>query len=104
MCYQAQEFLARGYFTMIMKCGEFQYYYNMWFESSTGQPLPIRSAFNWDPKKPLTQTFYRFLKAKMEQDYGPGVQCYELYALYLNFIPIQMVESHSKELVSRLFH
>lgn len=102
MCYQAQEFLARGYFTMIMKCGEFQYYYNLWFvQTSTGRQAAIRTAFNWDPKKPLTHGFYKSLKQKMEQEYG-AVQCYELYALYLNFVPIQMVESHSRELVARL--
>lgn len=39
---------------MIMKIGEFQYYYCLWFEAgTTGNVLKIIAPFNWDPKKPL---------------------------------------------------
>lgn len=34
--------------------------------------------------------------------YGPNIQCYELYALYLNFLPVKMVENHSRQLASNL--
>jgi hypothetical protein len=42
---------------MIMKIGEFQYYYCLWFDAgtteTTGTVLKINVPFNWDPKKPL---------------------------------------------------
>eukprot|EP01126_Amoeba_proteus_P016638 TRINITY_DN1775_c0_g1_i5.p1 TRINITY_DN1775_c0_g1~~TRINITY_DN1775_c0_g1_i5.p1 ORF type:complete len:373 (+),score=69.37 TRINITY_DN1775_c0_g1_i5:842-1960(+) len=101
LCYQSQEFLARGYFTTIMMTGEFQYYYCLWFDSSGPKIPKITFPFNWNPKQPLNYKFYNLIQNNMVKSYGP-VQCYELYALYLNFLPVKMVENHSQQLASKL--
>jgi len=104
LCYQSQEFLARGYFTMIMKCGNFQYYYNLWFETPSGIPLKILSPFGIDPKKPLNQQFYKHVQSRMENDFPniSGIRCYEIYALYIKFLPLKVIEQHSQTLISSL--
>jgi len=88
---------------MVMKCGNFQYYYNLWFESSTGTPLSVNHPFGWDPKKPLNQQFYNHIQSKMESEYASsGIKCYEIYALYLKFLPLKVVEQHSQMLINSL--
>eukprot|EP01125_Pyxidicula_operculata_P011591 TRINITY_DN3799_c0_g1_i3.p1 TRINITY_DN3799_c0_g1~~TRINITY_DN3799_c0_g1_i3.p1 ORF type:complete len:209 (+),score=42.06 TRINITY_DN3799_c0_g1_i3:414-1040(+) len=103
LCYEAQEFLARGFFTMVMQCGKFQYYYNLWFENSNGVPLKINSPFGWDPKQPLNQNFYKHIQSHMEQETNmSGIKVYEIYVLYLKFLPLRVVEQHSQVLVNML--
>jgi hypothetical protein len=38
----------------------------------------------------------------MEQEHGHNIKCYELYALYLNFLPVKVVVTHSKTLSAKL--
>lgn len=100
MCYISQEFLSRGYYSMVLKSGEFQYYYNLWFENNYGQNIPIKIPL--ESKRPLTHEFYKQLQLHMEQEHGHNIKCYELYALYLNFLPVKVVVTHSKTLSAKL--
>jgi len=88
---------------MVMKCGDFQYYYSLWFETATGAPLKIGLPFGWDPKKPLNQRFYEHILNKTEKESNQqGTRCYEIYALYLKFLPLKVVEQHSQALACLL--
>lgn len=103
---------------MVMKVGNFQYYHCLWFESANGIPLRISVPSGWDPKKPLNNNFYKHLHKLMDKEYngglvggrgstgsggsGDGIRCYELFAVYLKFLPLKVVEQHSQVLAGLL--
>eukprot|EP01130_Rhizamoeba_saxonica_P004378 TRINITY_DN1792_c0_g1_i2.p1 TRINITY_DN1792_c0_g1~~TRINITY_DN1792_c0_g1_i2.p1 ORF type:complete len:602 (-),score=100.51 TRINITY_DN1792_c0_g1_i2:179-1984(-) len=85
LCYQSQEFLARGYFTMLMKCGDFQYFYDLCFETKDGELITINEPICDGGKVPLTTQFYKQLKQKLEASKGVKiVKCYEIYGIIPN--------------------
>lgn len=50
---------------MILKSGEFQYYYSLWFENTYGQVIPIKTPLEWEPKRPLTHKVFTFFLSQL---------------------------------------
>eukprot|EP01121_Diplochlamys_sp_Union-15-3_P019101 TRINITY_DN7108_c0_g1_i3.p1 TRINITY_DN7108_c0_g1~~TRINITY_DN7108_c0_g1_i3.p1 ORF type:complete len:542 (-),score=45.66 TRINITY_DN7108_c0_g1_i3:14-1396(-) len=108
MYYQAQTFLAKGFFDVVMKCGEFQYSYKLWFEQEpTGQRLPIKDRVSLDQKQPINRAFYkevqhRLFPAQNVLEQKKKIRCCEIYCLYLGMLSLKVIQRHNQHLIELL--
>jgi peptidoglycan hydrolase-like protein with peptidoglycan-binding domain len=100
LVYQSQQFLSKGFCDMIMKKGHFIYSYKLWFEDSSGRVLPIKDPINFDHKLPLNRDFYKKLQNRLFA--AQRAKCYELYSLYLGFLPLKTIDQNNQLLASML--
>lgn len=86
---------------MLMKSGDFQYYYRLWVEKSKSKDneedelVPDTIV---QPAVPLSSSFYKELVRKTPG----GFKCYELYTLYLGLVSVNMVASNARGLIQLL--
>ena len=109
LCSEAQERLLQGYSSMLIKRGDFQYSYRIWFQDPKGAPIPFsRLDFSRVESKTCSTYFYRSLINQLQDDLKPppsgdsGVRCYELYTMYLSSISAKTVVAYDNKL-SRTF-
>lgn len=97
MCYLAQNRLAEGYSSMLVKSGEFQYSYHLWLEDNEGYEVPIENPFTHNARA-LRSTFYRDLIKRTPR----ASKCYELYTLYLGLVAVSTIAKQERILVQML--
>jgi len=113
---------------MVMKYGDFQFSYKLWFVDSNGMKISLGTADTDDekddtqehqsressprirrvnaspsytpPKDPITREFYKKLQSQLFP--GQRVRCYELFTLYVGSISLKLVDQYSNHLVSMI--
>lgn len=99
MYYQSQEFLTKGFSDMIMKYGEFQYSFKLYFEDSSGMRLYTSKKLPIPENKTISRDFYKKLpKALFPEQFG--IKCYELYSLYVGTVSTKTIEHHNEVIIS----
>jgi len=108
MYYQAHRHLSMGYYSMVMRSGDFQYSYRLWVEDDEGveqsleQPILGGNQKTHYPHTPLSHRFYKDLLRTLFPSQSPQMKCYELYTLYLGILPSALVSKNDRALVALL--
>lgn len=95
MCYTAQQYLAHGYSSMLVKSGNFQYSYRLWVEDSEGIELPFESPIVSQQESVIDSSFYRDLLKRSH-----GTKLYELYTICLSIVSVNVVANHERKLIN----
>jgi hypothetical protein len=80
-----------------MKKGHFIYSFKLWFEDTMGRSLQIKEPIVLGRAQPLNREFYKKLQSRLFTSQRP--KCYELYCLYLGFLPLKVVEQNNQNLI-----
>eukprot|EP00054_Salpingoeca_dolichothecata_P022983 m.151959 g.151959 ORF g.151959 m.151959 type:complete len:1051 (-) comp24528_c1_seq3:72-3224(-) len=96
----AQQRLKQGYTTLMLKAGDFQFSYRLWFEDADGSRLVPRQTTNLQ-LSPEQDGFHRQLVNKLFPE-ERTVSCYELYLVHLAVVPLHYTTFHSAALVKEL--
>jgi hypothetical protein len=98
MCHVAQQQVYKGYCSMLMKSGDFQFSHKMWLEDSDGFEVPIEHSHQQMALQQWNQNNCNYYKELVKQTQRAS-KCYELYALYLGMLSVAMVASHERTLI-----
>jgi hypothetical protein len=85
---------------MMMKKGHFIYSFKLWFEDTMGRILQIKEPIVLDRTQPLNREFYKKLQNRLFP--SQRCKCYELYCLYLGFLPLKVIEQNNQALITLL--
>lgn len=102
MYYQSQEFLTKGFFDMIMKYGEFQYSFKLYFEDFNGVRMIPHKKLPIPANKTINRDFYKTITKTLFPDEGGAVKCYELYCLYVGSVSTKTIELHNEAIIATL--
>eukprot|EP00053_Salpingoeca_punica_P016775 m.159561 g.159561 ORF g.159561 m.159561 type:complete len:932 (+) comp17042_c0_seq1:20-2815(+) len=102
---RAQDYLSKGYTTVMLRSGDFVFSYFLWFEDSEGRPLPVakelpqvvESCGRNFYKKELVSYLFPLEQVEM-------VRCFELYTIHFSLLPYNYIVRHCHELVKKLRH
>ena len=84
---------------MAMKNGHFMYCFKLWFEDTDGKQLALKEPTSIEPKQPITRDFYKKLQGRL---FSQRTKCFELYSLYLGFLPSKVLEQNNQALIALL--
>jgi len=106
MVQKAHVALSSGYSQMLMTCGDFQYSYQLWFESDKTYEQPTDPLDKGMPASrkgmPITNEFYADLCRRLFPSKYRSVKCYELYTLYLSGVSAKTIATHNSTLIDAI--
>lgn len=100
---QAQQRLAQGYTSFVLKAADFRYSFYLWFENEAGEKLSPKRDIGTARMDAPDPSFFRTLKSRLFPSMRPSsVRCYELYLIHLARVPGDFAARQSEALVKEL--
>ncbi|KAL8604921.1 hypothetical protein ACOMHN_028549 [Nucella lapillus] len=100
--------LQQGYTSVLLREGDFYFSFFLWFEDSSGNPIPVQEPFKPGMDMPLpgtlTGSFYkRLLRQCFPNRVEGAVHCYEMFLMHVGLVTPPYIAAHCQKLAQKLW-